>query len=283
MKSIRPPEGVPHLCYCHSPARYIWEQTDDYAVGSGGGLRQIGLGLLRKPFQSWDRRTASRVTVFLANSRHTAARIKRCYNRDAAVVYPPVRTNFFTPDTSVPRENWLLVVSALEPYKRVDLAIHAAQQLGIPLRIIGDGSQRNALQRLAGEGSRTGDRGKRRPHQIEFLGRVADDVLLDHYRRAAALVFPQVEDFGITAVEAQSTGCPVIAFAAGGALETVTDETGVLFREQDAEHLAHAIDRFFAEGLRNPGSCRANAEQFSEEVFDRTIRGHVDRLLSGKC
>lgn len=267
MKSIQPPNGVPHLCYCHSPARYIWEQADDYAVGSAGGLRRFGLGMLREQFQRWDRRTASRVTRFLANSRHTAARIKRCYGREATVVYPSVRTGFFMPDPNVPREDHLLVVSALEPYKRVDLIIEAAQRTNRPLTIIGDGSQREVLRRMADD-------------RITFLGRVSDDVLLEQYRRAAVFVFPQVEDFGITAVEAQAAGCPVIALAAGGALETVTDETGVRFNEQTAEHLADAIERFFTGAGFDSAKCRANAERFSEAIFDEAIREQVAELLS---
>lgn len=265
MKSIRPPAGVPHLCYCHSPARYIWEQTEDYAVGSAGQLRRAGLGMLRTRFQAWDRRTATRVTRFLANSNHTAARIKRCYDRDAAVVYPPVRTDYFSPDPSIPRANHLLVVSALEPYKRVDLVIEAAKRVNRPLTIIGDGSQRDALRRIADD-------------RITFLGRTDDEMLLEQYRRAAALVFPQVEDFGITAVEAQAAGCPVIALAAGGALETVTSETGVLFETQTIDHLADAIEHV-AERRFDPSRCRANAERFSEARFDQAIQVHVSELL----
>ncbi len=126
MKSIRPPLGTPHLCYCHSPPRYIWDQAGDYAYGAGGAGRRLGLALIRHPFQRWDRSTAAGVTRFLANSHHTAGRIARWYGREAAVVPPPVRTDFYCPDPRVARESWLLVVSALEPYKRVDLAIAAA-------------------------------------------------------------------------------------------------------------------------------------------------------------
>lgn len=266
MKSIRPPDGVPHLCYCHSPARYFWDQTDDYAIGSAGGLRHVGLRLMRTRFQRWDRRTAARVTRFLANSRHTAARIDRFYGREAAVVHPPVRTNFFTHDPGLPREDWLLIVSALEPYKRVDLVIEAAKRAGCELKIIGRGSQSAALRAMAGTG-------------IEFLGRVSDQVMRDHYRRAAAFVFPQLEDFGITAVEAQATGCPVIAFAAGGALETVTEETGVFFGEQSVDSLVDAVKRFFDGPVISPSRCRANAERFSESRFDASINAHVTEML----
>ena len=270
IKAIHPPDGAAHLCYCHSPARYIWEQTDDYSVGSARHLRSLGLRLMRRPFKRWDRRTAARVTRFLANSAHTAARIQRCYGREAAVVYPPVRTNEFTPDPGVPRQRWLLVVAALEPYKRVDLAIGAAQRTGRHLKVIGDGSQAAALRAQA----------RRSGAHVEFLGQVGPDLLREHYRRAAALVFPQLEDFGIAAVEAQAAGCPVIAFAGGGALESVTDATGLFFADQSVDALADAIDRFDRHGPFDPAACRRNAERFNEAAFDDAIRRHVHELTS---
>lgn len=266
MKSIRPPKDVPHVCYCHSPARYIWEQSDDYMTGSRGGLRRVGLSMIRRRFQHWDRRTASRVTRFIANSAHTAKRIERCFQREAAVVHPPARTGFFTVDETVEREDWLLVVAALEPYKRTDLVIQAANARGLPLRIAGDGSQRAALERMAGP-------------TVELLGRVSDEQLRDLYRRAAMLVFPQLEDFGIVPVEAQACGCPVVAYDGGGAQETVTEETGVRFAEQTVPSLIQAIERLQHEG-RDPSACRRNAERFSEQVFDERIVEHVKALLA---
>jgi glycosyltransferase involved in cell wall biosynthesis len=269
MKSIRPPAGTPHLCYCHSPARYIWEQSADYALGSGGRLRRLGLALLGGRFKRWDRATASRVTKFLANSAHTAARIERCFNRQADVVYPPVRTELFTPDERVPREEWLLVVSALEPYKRTDLVIEAANRASLPLKVVGDGSQASLLRELAGP-------------TIEMVGRLEDAALRDVYRRARALIFPQVEDFGIIPVEAQACGCPVIAHAAGGALETVTNETGVFFDLQTPEAIIEAVHALDAATI-TPAACRANAERFSEQVFDEAMRRHVAEMLGGEA
>ena len=267
MKSIKTPPGTPHLCYCHSPARYLWDQIDDYAKGGGQGgwLRGMALRAYRKRFQHWDRATAERVTTFLANSKHTAERIRRCYDRDAIVVYPPVRTEYFTPDSRTAREHWYLIVSALEPYKRVDLAIRAANRVGFNLRIAGSGSQWKALHRLAGP-------------TVTFLGRVVDDPLRNLYRQARAFLFPQREDFGITAVEAQACGCPVIAFAGGGALETVTADTGVFFARQTVDDLIDAVHEF--EGKQfSPDHCRQNAVQFSESAFDRAIQKQVDTLL----
>jgi glycosyltransferase involved in cell wall biosynthesis len=266
MKSIRPPAGVPHLCYCHSPARYIWDQSSEYALGAGGRLRSAGLRAFRHRFMRWDRRTASRVTRFLANSQHTADRIARCYGRDAAIVHPPVRTDFFTPDPGVEREDWLLVVAALEPYKRTDIVIEAANRVELPLKVVGGGSQSEAIRRTAGK-------------TVEVLGRVGDEALRDLYRRARALVFPQIEDFGIVPVEAQATGCPVVAFARGGALETVSEQTGVFFDEQTPQSILGAIDELMRAPIE-PAACRENALRFSEAAFDAAIVKHVEGLLA---
>lgn len=267
MKSIKPPADTPHLCYCHSPARYIWEQTADYGVGSGGRLRGLALRAIGGRFRRWDRATASTVTTFLANSRHTAERIRRCYDREATVVYPPVRTDFFTLDRSIPREDWLLVVAALEPYKRTDIVIEAANRAGFRLKVVGGGSQASSLADLAG-----GD--------VEMLGRVGEESLRELYQRARALVYPQQEDFGIIAVEAQATGCPVVAYAAGGAGESIAEETGVFFQEQTAAAVAEAVAMLDGRVIE-PQMCRANALRFSEAVFDEAITREVDRLLSG--
>lgn len=267
MKSIRPPVGTPHLCYCHSPARYIWAQTDEYTTGSGGKWRKAGLNLIGPAFKKWDKATSDRVTKFLANSKHTARRIKQCFDREAEVVYPPVRTDWFTHDPSIEREDWLLVVAALEPYKRTDLVIQAATKAGIKLKVAGSGSQFDALKAQAGKGD-----------NVQMLGRVDELELLDLYRRAKALVFPQVEDFGIIAVEAQATGCPVIAFADGGAVETVTNETGVFFNESNVKSLVEAIEEFGSLKI-DPKACRENAQLFAENVFDEAVIKHVEAIL----
>jgi glycosyltransferase involved in cell wall biosynthesis len=268
MKSIQPPAGVPHLCYCHSPARYIWEQGDDYALGSHGRMRSAGLRLMRRRFQRWDRRTSDRVTLFIANSQHTAARIKRCYGRESVVVYPPVRTEVFTVDARVEREDCLLVVAALEPYKRVDLVIDAARREGWRIRVVGGGSQESALRASA-------------PANVEFMGRVTDDELCALYRRSRALVFPQVEDFGIIAVEAQATGCPVIALRAGGALETVTDRTGVFFDRQTIDALVSAVNTS-AQRTFEAGELRAHAERFSVAEFDARMRALIEEACANR-
>jgi glycosyltransferase involved in cell wall biosynthesis len=268
MKSIRPPPRTPHLCYCHSPARYVWAQTGAYAArpGTSGGLvRWLGLQMARRPFQRWDRKTASRVTRFLANSAHTATLIKRCFGRDAQVVYPPARTGWFTVAPEVTREPWFLVVAALEPYKRTELAVEAANRAGFQLKVVGAGSQQEALRTAAGP-------------TVEILGWQDEWALRDLYRRARALLFPQVEDFGIIAVEAQATGCPVVALAAGGARDIVTDGTGVFFEAQTASALIEAVEALESAEI-DAASCRRNAERFSEEAFDSAILEHVRALV----
>jgi glycosyltransferase involved in cell wall biosynthesis len=267
IKSIVPPPGATHVCCCLSPARYIWEQAADYAVGRGARLRRLGLGLVGARMRRWDRATADRVDVFVAISRHTAARIERCYGRDAVIVHPPVRTELFRPDPSVPREGWFLVVAALEPYKRTDLVVEAANRAGFDLTVVGSGSQAAALAAAAGP-------------TVEIRGRVDDEALRGLYRRAAALIFPQLEDFGIVAVEAQATGCPVIAFAGGGALDTVTGETGILFTDQSVDGIIEAV-RAFTPRDGQAEACRANAERFSEGVFDEAFARVVRDALAG--
>jgi len=264
IKGMRAPEGVPHLCYCHSPARYVWSRREEYS----GGARGLGLRLFGDSFRDWDLRTVSRVTRFVANSAHIARQIRVCYDREADVVHPPVRTEYFTPGGAGEREGYWLIVSALEPYKRVGLAIEAAARARQRLVIIGDGSQRRRLEALAGP-------------SVEFLGRVSDGAVREHYRRAGVFLFPQVEDFGITAVEAQACGLPVVARAAGGARDTVIDgRTGALFAEPTAESLLEALARCPRAGPdETTRACRENAERFSEEIFDAAMLGVIASML----
>lgn len=255
IKGLEPPPGVAHLCYCHAPARYLWGQRREYARGSV--LRRAGLAAFGPSLRAWDVRTAAHVTRFLANSTHTAGEIRRVYGCDADVVHPPVRAGYFTPDPNVEREDFWVVAGALEPYKRADLAIEAAIRADRRLVVVGDGSQATRLRQLA-HGA----------HNIEFLGRVPDEDLRDLYRRARCLIHPQVEDFGIIAVEAQACGCPVVALRAGGALDTVREGvTGVFFDDPTPDAVVRAADACPADAT----ACRAHAETFAEDRFDSRI------------
>jgi glycosyltransferase involved in cell wall biosynthesis len=265
IKGLRPPPGVPHLCYCHAPARYVWSRMEDYT--RTGTLRGLGLRLLGTRFKAWDLATAGHVTGFLANSRYTADQILRCYQRPAEVVYPPVRTELFTPDSSVRRGDFWLVVSALEPYKRIDVAVEAANLQRRALVIAGSGSERRRLESIAGP-------------TVRFLGRVDDAELVRLYRTAALLICPQVEDFGITAVEAQACGLPVVSRGAGGALETVIGgRTGAFYEEAAPESLLEAIAAVPADCAN---ACRENALRFSEPAFDAAMQRGVDEALEAK-
>ncbi|MFM9995066.1 MAG: glycosyltransferase [Phycisphaerales bacterium] len=263
IKGLAPPPGVPHLCCCFAPARYLWSRGGDYA----GGLRGLGLRVLGPRLRAWDRRTAPNVTRFVSISRHIQAEVLRCYGRESSIVFPPARTGFYTPGAGQKREDFWLVAGALEPYKRAELAIEAANRAAHRLVVAGEGSAAAALRRRAGP-------------TVEFRGRVNDAELRDLYRRADVLIFPQVEDYGIVAVEAQACGLPVVAFRAGGALDTVIDGvTGVLFGPQTPEALITAIGRA-PRGA--DAACRANAERFGEEQFDRAFRAEVGAALADR-
>lgn len=226
-----PRGNVPMLCYCHSPARFL--HGDQHYLAASGGYRTAkpvlgaGFAVLRR----LDRRAARRVTRMVANSAAVAARIRQAYGIDAAVVHPPVDVERFAPAQSVPVEDWFLVVSRLVPHKWIDRAIRAANQSGHRVKIIGEGRGRNALERLAGP-------------TVGFLGPLPDHEVVAHMQRCQALILPGIEDFGMTAVEAQAAGRPVIAARGGGALETIREGTsGLLFDIDDDRALASAMDR----------------------------------------
>jgi glycosyltransferase involved in cell wall biosynthesis len=265
------PTGVPHLCYCFTPMRYAWHMKDSYFRDRGlkRQLLELFLGQMRK----WDRSTASRVTHFIAISKTIQQRIRDCYERDSVVIYPPVDTDFYTP-SSVPREDFYLIVSALAPYKRFDIAIEACRQLGRKLVVIGSGQ--NAVQLRAIAGSST-----------HFLGWQSDEVIRDHLRRCRGLIFPAEEDFGIVPLEAQACGSPVLAFGAGGSTETVqgleisAKPTGVFFPEQTASSLIEAILRFEREqSAFDPANARANALPFNKERYRQELLSYVRSVVN---
>jgi glycosyltransferase involved in cell wall biosynthesis len=268
-KSVVKTGRARHLCYCFTPMRYAWDQFDAYfGEGRVGMMKSRLLRPVLNALGRWDAATAGRVDRYVAISQHVASRIRRYYNRDAGVIYPPVDTGFFSPDDTVATENFLLIVSALVPYKRIDVAIEASRLSGTPLRVIGDGPERASLASLV---SRTGA-------DVQLLGSVSDDEVRDLYRRAAAVLLPGEEDFGIAPVEAQACGTPVIALARGGALETVVDGvTGVLVDEPTAAAFAGGIAR--AKQLSfDRATIRAHAVKFDRAVFSRAIQSSIENL-----
>jgi glycosyltransferase involved in cell wall biosynthesis len=266
IKGARIPQGASMVCYCHSPPRYLWDLQEEYArqastIGVAGRLVfKASVPYVRE----FDRRAAQRVDHFIANSRFVQQRIRNCYGRESTVINPPVDLEAFTPSDREP-EDFYLVVSQLVPYKRIDIAVDAFNSLGKRLVVIGQGSELEALKRRAGR-------------NIEFLGSQTKEVLRDHYRRCRAFVFPGIEDFGITPLEAMASGRPVIAYAAGGALETVIDgETGFFFHEQTPEALANAVRQFEALDAPAEAACRARSEEFSPQLF----RSRIVSFLEG--
>jgi glycosyltransferase involved in cell wall biosynthesis len=255
VKGLKVPRDVPHVCYCHSPPRYVWEMADTYTQRLSPLKRALFQSVLPR-IKRFDYAAAQRTTRFVANSNFVAARIRKYYQRDAAVVHPPVNVDDF--DCGRRREDYYLVVSELVPYKRVDLAVEAFTKLGKRLVVIGDGSESKSLRASAGP-------------QVRFLGRQPFDVLRQHYQRCRGFVFPGIEDFGITPLEAQAAGSPVIALGQGGALETVVDgETGLFFREQTVDGLAEAVLQSERQEFC-PHRCRDNAERFRPAVFRRRM------------
>ncbi len=272
IKGVRGPEGVPHICYCHSPPRYLWDLQEDYQQSAevGGPLGRALFTRLVPYVREFDRQSSRRVTHFIANSRFVRERIKACYGRDSIVIHPPVDLKEYHPSDQK-AEDFYLVVSQLVPYKRIDLAVAAFNRLGKKLVIIGEGSERSRLEAMAGP-------------TITFLGSQSQPVLRDHYQRCRALVFPGIEDFGITPLEAQASGRPVIAFGRGGALETIQENsTGLFFREQTVEHLIEAVEKPEAHvDFFQPEDCRANAERFAAVHFRARLSAYVSQVLAGE-
>lgn len=269
-----------HLCYCHTPMRYAWDLTFDYLNSSamGRGLPGSITRYLLHRLRQWDVISANRVDYFIANSRHTARRIWRCYRREAQVIYPPVHTERFS--FLAQKSDFYLTVSRLVSYKQVTLIVEAFNQLGYPLVVIGDGPQLQALRHLA------------KPN-VQVLGFCPDRMVEEYMAQAKAFVYAACEDFGIALVEAQACGTPVIAYGAGGALETVQDirkhpdkGTGLFFLDQSPQALMEAVKAFEARATAfSPEQIQLNAAQFAPTVFrdryltflDGCYRDHLSR------
>ena len=264
-KGIRKNKEALHICYCFTPARYAWGFFDEYFGGMNAFTRFLIARTLKR-FRKWDLKSNEGIDYFVAISNHVRQRIQKHYRRDAKVIYPPADTVYYAPDDRTAAEDSYLVVSALVPYKKIDLAIRAFNRLGKKLVIIGDGPDRKKLERLAKK-------------NIQFLGWQPDSVLRNHYRKSRALIFPGEEDFGIVPVEAQACGCPVIAYGRGGALETVIEnETGIFFQEAKEESLVNAVQRFEKTSFGRE-DARRNAERFSKERFQMEIKSMIQRCL----
>lgn len=253
-----------HICYCHTPPRYAWDDSHKYIKEfTMFPLAKIFIPFFMNYIRLWDREAAMRVDEFICNSKFVANRIQKYYKRKAKVIYPPVDTRKFLPSNKPP-DNYFLMVGRLLAYKRFDIAIGAFNKLKFSLKIVGGGPERKKLEAMANK-------------NIEFLGEKNDEDLKEYYQNCKALIFPQEEDFGLVAIEAMACGRPVIAYGEGGALESVREkETGMFFNEQTVEDLIAAVKDFQFDKF-NPQKIRAHALVFDKEIFKKKIRDFIEK------
>lgn len=260
-KGVKKRKGQVHICYCHTPMRFVW-RYDDYVKRENipSFLKDV-FPIVMGPLKKWDLETARNVDYFIANSKTVAERIKKTYGRESDIINPPVESSLFRPSDQV--QDYFLVLSRLNTYKRVDVVVEAFNQLDLPLKIVGGGPDKRNLERMS------------RPN-IEFLGRISDEELAGNLAECRALVFPGEEDFGIVPLEAMASGRPVIAYRAGGAEETVVDgETGIFFDKQDVNSLVNAVKKFQFMTF-DKKKIREWAEGFDKEVFKNKMREFIN-------
>ena len=264
---IAPPEAV-HICYCHTPMRYIWNMYHDYRQSAGWAKRQV-MPPLAHYLRMWDVSSAARVDSFVANSATVAGRIRRYYGMDSVVIHPPVDTNAFSPAAPSEIGSFFLMAGELVSYKRPDLAVQAFNEMKLDLIVIGSGEMLNEVRRLAGP-------------TIKVLGSQPFEVLRQHYQKCRALVFPGEEDFGMVPVEAMASGRPVIAYNRGGATETILPgATGLLFEKQTVKDITSAVRSLSGIEIE-PEKIAAHARQFGRDQFIQKMLAHVDGLFAQK-
>jgi glycosyltransferase involved in cell wall biosynthesis len=263
---ITRPETL-HICYCHTPMRWCWNYEEYVERERLGKVARAILPFLITKLRTWDQISAMRVDHFVANSPIVAERIRKYYRREAIYIPPPVEASRFPFDPTIETENYFLILSRLVPYKRIDLAIEACNQLQLPLVIIGGGRDLERLKRMAGP-------------TIRFLGKLPDEEVLHYYTHCRAFIFPGEEDFGITPLEAQACGRPVIAYGAGGALATIVDGiTGIFFREQTVKSLTTVLASF-NEQMFNPYVIHNHALEFDIPRFRRRILQFIETKIN---
>ena len=260
---ITGPETL-HICYCLTPTRYVWRYQQYAEQENLGGLTRALIPPFIRSLRKWDRMAADRVDYFIAISENIRQRIAKIYGRDSVIIYPPVDTSRFAPSSRI--EDYYLIVGRLVPYRRIDVLIEAFNKLQRPLLIAGDGRDRARLESIA-------------KSNVQFLGYVPDEDLPDLMARCRAFMWPGEEDFGITPIQAMAAGRPVIAYAAGGALETVVPgRTGVLFREQSAEAIVAAVESYDTKSIDVNEICTF-AQQFDTELFKQKIQYFIDEKV----
>ena len=267
-KGVRRRRNAIHVCYCHTPMRWVWRYDDYVARERFGRFARTLLPAMLWPLRQWDLRAARQPNYYIANSRLVAQRIKRIYGREAHVIPPPIDVNRFHISNEI--DDYYLVLSRLMPYKRIDLAIEACKRMNRRLIVIGDGPDRSRLEKLADD-------------RIEFLGRQPDKIVNYYAARCKALLFPGEEDFGMAPLEANAAGRPVIAYRAGGAVETVEEDvTGIFFDQASSVSLAEAIEKF--EGMRfDQYTLRRHAEKFDRTVFTFRVLQFLGSVAPSSC
>lgn len=271
-KGVHTGPNTVHICYCHSPTHYYWTRHDEYLERPGFPLgfnwvARLGLKLLVGPLKRWDRRAGKRPDYMIANSTHTQAMIKRYYGRESTVIHPPVETERFKLGGPPPLRHGFVVAGRQTPYKRFDLAIEACDDLKIPLIVIGDGPDHRRLEKLAGRGT-------------TFLTNTGDSEMAAHFRSALGFILPNVDDFGIVAVEAMAASTPVIAYNKGGALDyVVPGKTGLFFERQTVKNLAAALETAVTKTFDYSGIAE-HAEQFSVDNFNKKVHNYIKDCLA---
>ncbi len=268
-KAVKAQKPAIHINYCHAPTHYYWSRYEEYMKQPGFGvfdpLARLGLKLLVGPMRKWDYKAAQRPDFMIANSTHTSEQIKKYYGRDSTVIFPPVDTEKFAGLPEQQRKGFV-IAGRQTPYKRFDLAVVACSRLNRSLTVIGDGPDHSKLKRLAGP-------------SVKFAGFLSSDEVARRIASAEAFIFPGVDDFGISAVEALAAGTPVIAYKAGGALDYIQDgRNGIFFEEQTEESLAECLQRF---NLNNYAieDIKLSAQKFSRKAFARNMQSEIARLL----
>ncbi len=271
-KSVRTGPNTIHICYCHSPTHYYWVRHDEYLERPGfprglNWLARLGLRLLTDPLKRWDYRAAKRPDVMLANSSHTQAMIKRYYRRDSTVVFPPVDIGRFKPSAKPPRRHGFVIAGRQTPYKRIDLAIAACNDLKVPLIVIGDGPEHKRLEKMA-------------QRNIVFLSNVNDHDIVNHFQSALGFIMPNMDDFGIVAVEAMAAGTPVIAYQKGGALDYVAPgKTGLFFDRQTVGSLRKVLEIARTKSFDHQAIAKST-DRYSIASFQNNLRQVIKDCLA---
>ena len=271
-KAVKTGPHTLHICYCHSPTHYYWARYDEYLEKPGFGkldwLARLGLKLFVGPLRRWDKHAGQNPDVMVANSTHTQAMIQKYYKRESTVIFPPVDTDRFRPvGPSEPRQGFV-TAGRQTPYKRIDLAVAACTELKVPLVVIGNGPDHKYLEKIAGR-------------NVTFLTSVTDEDIVRHFQTALGFIFPtNVEDFGVTAVEAMAAGTPVIAYGKGGPLDyVVPGKTGLLFEKQSVQSLVEALTTFNPERFDN-ASIMAEAQKFSAKAFRKNLETFITQSVA---